>query len=321
MDTGKRLWTTEGQAALDYYGNPSIPWISSLAAYGKLYSSGYGGLIYAYDMPTGKLLWTYGNGGEGNSTNSGRYLAYGHYPTFIGAFGSGMVYAFTAEHTVNTPIYKGSLARGINATTGEEIWTVSAYTGSFLALSYAIADGFATFYNGYDNQIYSIGRGPSNIAVSAPDVATPFGTPVVIKGSVIDISAGTQQDEQAARFPNGVPAVSDESMTPWMEYIYMQRPRPTDVKGVQVTLTILDPNGNTKEIATVTSDSMGQFKKLWIPEVPGEYTVQATFAGSESYWSSYAQTAVGVSEAPPAFAQPEPAPPSMADTYFLPATA
>ena len=317
MDTGKRLWTTEGQAALDYYGNPSIPWISSLAAYGKLYSSGYGGLIYAYDMPTGKLLWTYGNGGEGNSTNSGRYLAYGHYPTFIGAFGSGMVYAFTAEHTVNTPIYKGSLARGINATTGEEIWTVSAYTGSFLALSYAIADGFATYYNGYDNQIYSIGRGPSNIAVSAPDVATPFGTPVVIKGSVIDISAGTQQDEQAARFPNGVPAVSDESMTDWMGYIYQQRPRPTDATGVEVTLSVVDANNNQRVIGTATTDSDGFFSFQYVPEISGKYTVTASFTGTKAYWPSHAKTAFTVMEEP---AAPPPAveeQPSMTDTYIM----
>ncbi|HLC00718.1 MAG TPA: hypothetical protein VJL33_05320, partial [Candidatus Bathyarchaeia archaeon] len=180
----------------------------------------------------------------------------------------------------------------------------------------ALADGMLVTHNAQDNRIYTFGKGPSAMTVTASPKVSVNGDGVLIEGTVTDISAGTKQNEQAARFPNGVPAVSDESMTPWMEYIYMQRPRPTDVKGVQVTLTILDPNGNTKEIA-VTSDSMGQFKKLWIPEVPGEYTIKATFAGSESYWPSYTQTAVGVSEAPPPPAEPEPAPPSMTDTYVV----
>ena len=99
----------------------------------------------------------------------------------------------------------------------------------------------------------------------------------------------------------------------------MQRPRPTDVKGVQVELTAFDPNGNIKEIATVTSDSMGQFRKLWVPEVSGEYTIQATFAGSESYWPSYSQTAIGVSEALATPAPTEIPAQSTADMYFAPA--
>jgi hypothetical protein len=70
-------------------------------------------------------------------------------------------------------------------------------------------------------------------------------------------------------------------------------------------LDTLDPNGNFIHIGTVTSDISSGFKKMFTPEVPGEYTIIATFAGSESYGSSYAQTYVGVSEAPPATAPPE----------------
>jgi len=111
---------------------------------------------------------------------------------------------------------------------------------------------------------------------------------------VTDISAGTTQDEQAARFPNGVPAVADESMGPWMEYVYLQKPCPEEVMGVQVTLTAFDSNGNAENIGTVTSDGAGMFKKMWTPENEGEYTVVASFDGSDSYWRSYAETAVGV---------------------------
>jgi hypothetical protein len=51
------------------------------------------------------------------------------------------------------------------------------------------------------------------------------------------------------------------------------------------------------------------------------YKMIATFAGSKSYYPSFAETYAVVAEAPPAPAEPEPEPPSMADTYLLPATA
>jgi hypothetical protein len=89
-----------------------------------------------------------------------------------------------------------------------------------------MADGYTNWFNGYDNQIYSVGRRSSVTTVTAPNVVAAFGEPVVIQGTVMDISAGTKQNEQAARFPNGVPAVSDDSMKDWMGYVYQQKPRP-----------------------------------------------------------------------------------------------
>ena len=78
----------------------------------------------------------------------------------------------------------------------------------------------------------------------------------------------------------------------------MDTPIPMHAKGVEVSLDTVDPNGNFVHIGTVTSDSSGLFSSTWAPEVPGKYTVIATFAGSESYWASYAETAVSVVEAP-----------------------
>ena len=50
------------------------------------------------------------------------------------------------------------------------------------------------------------------MTVEAPKAAIDLRSKsLVIRGTVTDISAGTKQKEQAARFPNGVPAVSDES--------------------------------------------------------------------------------------------------------------
>jgi hypothetical protein len=136
--------------------------------------------------------------------------------------------------------------------------------------------------------------------------AITAGENVVIRGTVTDIAAGTKQHEQAARFPNGVPAVSDDSMSAWMEYVYMQKPRPTNATGVEVSLDAVDPNNNVIHIGTATSDTSGTFSYTWTtPDVPGDYTITATFVGSESYWGSYSETHTVVSEAPAATAAPE----------------
>jgi hypothetical protein len=106
----------------------------------------------------------------------------------------------------------------------------------------------------------------------------------------------------------GTPAIADEYMTQWMEYLYMQKPCPTMANGVEVKLETLDPNGNFYEIGTVTSDAAGMYKLIWEPPVPGEYTIIATFEGSDSYYSSYGETAIGVTEAasPTQPIEPEP---------------
>ena len=130
-----------------------------------------------------------------------------------------------------------------------------------------------------------------------------------------------QETELALKFPNGVPAVSDESMTDWMEYLYMQQPKPTEAIGVPVTISVVDSNGNYREIGTVTSDTGGFYSLNWKPDIEGKYTVYASFTGSEGYWPSHAETAFAVD---PATATPAPtnAPiSSMTDAYFVPAVA
>ena len=311
LDSGVKLWgPTAGQIALDYYGSPASGTLAETVAYGKIYSSAYGGILYCYDTAHGTLLWTYGNGGEGNSTNSG-FEAPGNYPTFVNAIGNDVVYLVTTEHTIETPLFKGSLARAVNATTGAEIWTVSGYTGEFGTMSYAIADGYATWFNGLDNQIYVVGRGPSATTVDAPMTAIPQGSSLVIRGTVTDIASGTTQTQQAANFPSGVPVVSDASMKDWMGYVYMQKPCPANAVGVPVTLSVFDPNNNTYNIGTTTSDADGTFAFAWTPPVPGLYKVTATFAGTNGYWGSHAVTSVLVSEpaaAPEVVVTPTPAP-------------
>jgi hypothetical protein len=106
-----------------------------------------------------------------------------------------------------------------------------------------------------------------------------------------------------------------------MEYVYMQKPRPTNVTGVTVDISVVDANGNYRSIGTTVADADGFFSMNWTPDIEGKFTVYASFMGSESYWPSHAVTAFNVDPAP---ATPTPMPtqaPSAADLYFLPAIA
>ncbi|HLN89547.1 MAG TPA: Ig-like domain-containing protein, partial [Candidatus Binatia bacterium] len=89
------------------------------------------------------------------------------------------------------------------------------------------------------------------------------------------------------------------SQSAWMEYVYQQKPKPTDTVGVPVTLNVIDSNSNFRSIGTATSDSSGMFTYTWTPDIPGSYTVVATFAGSESYYPSSAESSFTVTEAAP----------------------
>jgi outer membrane protein assembly factor BamB len=332
LDTGEKLWgPTEPENPWAFYDYQQTATGFPKVAYGKLYVCGFDGICYAYDMKNGSLLWTYGNGGEGNSTYAGFTMGGGgydgHFPIFINVIADGKLYIHTSEHSPNTPLYKGMLVRCIDANNGTELWTLTGSQGSQGAppgaggglMGSALADGFYVYFNTYDSQIYSIGKGPSAMTVEAPMTAASLGSSVVIRGSITDISAGTQQKEQAARFPNGVPAVSDTSMKEWMEYVYMQKPKPTNTTGVLVKLYVIDTNNNYRPIGETTSDTDGFFSLNWKPDIEGKYTVIAKFDGSESYWPSHATTAFAVDPAPATPAPTDMPPQSIADLYFVPA--
>jgi hypothetical protein len=121
----------------------------------------------------------------------------------------------------------------------------------------------------------------------------------VIRGTVTDISAGTKQNQQAANFPNGVPCISDASMSQWMEYVYMQKPMPTNATGIPVSIDVIDSNGNYRTIGTATTTSRGTYSLTWTPDIPGDYQVIANFAGTNGYWPSSSQTAFAVMPAAP----------------------
>jgi outer membrane protein assembly factor BamB len=304
LDTGSLLWGPLGKTRdFNYYPTIGSGGVSQVgfAAYSKLYTGGYGGEFFCYDSKTGNLLWKY------NNTNSGLETPWGLYPVFPGGIVDGKVYIYSGEHSPNSPSYKGSRVRCLNATTGEEMWTLLSWAavGGFADQGFAIADGTIAYLNVYDMQVYAIGKGPSQTTIEAPMTASTLGSSIVIRGTVTDISAGTKQKEQAARFPNGVPAVSDESQAEWMAYVYMQKSRPMVTTGVELKLMVLDSNNNYRDIGITRTDSNGFFSFQWKPDISGKYTVYAIFPGSESYWPSTAVTAFAVDEAPLPVESPE----------------
>ncbi len=311
--TGKQIWgPTEPYA--DAFGMYSASFAGAgqpnpQVAYGKIITAGYDGVIHAIDIKTGKTVWEF-------YTGTTLDTSYGHLPFYGGVtIADDKVYAATNEHTPNDPLAKGYKLFCVNATSGDPIWNISSWAPGPI-----VADGYLLEYNNYDGKLYNIGKGTSAVTVDAPMNAATLGSSVTIRGAVTDTSPGTQQDEVAKRFPNGVPAVADQSMTGWMEYLYMQQPRPTDTTGVPVTLSVVDANGNFREIGTVKTTD-GFFTCSWKPDIEGTYTVYASFAGSESYWPSHAVTAFTVDPAP-ATPAPTAAPEkSAADLYFIPAIA
>lgn len=277
--TGNLLWKADSINAT------TDPWSlyksGSLIAYGKLYYSGYGGRVFAYDIKTGDKLWEYFGGYAEYQTPYNVWPFYGGF-----TLADGKIFIGNLEHSPTQPLWTGAKLHVINGETGEGVWNI---TGMFQSSGFAIADGYFIGFNAYDGQIYCFGKGKTATTVTASSKISEYGDTILIEGTVTD-----QSPDSNAK---GTPAISDADMTSWMEYLHMQKPRPTDASGVEVSLNTIDPNNNLVHIGNVTSDSNGLFKMMWTPEVPGEYTIIASFVGSESYWSSFAETAIGVTEA------------------------
>ncbi len=294
----------------------SIGGYNAQIADGVLYIMGFGGDVWAVDASNGEQLWF-------TSTNiligaAGSDTPYGIWPLWVfsgGSVSGNGVYLLNVGHEYSPPLFRGAQQLALNTTTGELIWNIMGFDVTNAA---TIVDGVVTVLNAYDNQLYSYAKGPTALTVSAPAVGVTTAKSITITGTIMDISAGAKQEAQAANFPNGLPCVSDESMRGWMEFVYMQQPRPTDITGVPITIDVIDANGNYRTIGTTASDASGFYSFDWIPDIPGKYTVIATFAGSESYYSSYAHAAFTADEAPAATPQPTSIPASVADMYILP---
>ncbi len=302
LNTGAQLWNT----TLTVNGGPANSYddfgIQAIvdSSHGVIYLWGLGGDIWAVNMANGTIIWS-------TSTTAlqgtpGYETPYAVWPLLVqygGVMaGQNNVLYVSEGHEYSPPLFHGAQQLAINATNGQLLWSILGFDDTAGEVSY----GIMTTFNSYDSQIYAYGQGPTATTVEAPQVGVSTDTPVTIRGTVMDVSAGASQQAVAANFHNGLPAVSDDSMSQFMETVYEQQPMPNNTTGVPVTLTALDPNGNYVTIGSTTSDASGMFTYTWTPpDVPGSYIITANFAGSGAYYGSHGETSLYVgSQATPA---------------------
>jgi outer membrane protein assembly factor BamB len=301
VKTGQEIWrASTGQ----------LPW-SSIMAYSAVYNNrthyfgSYDGHVYAYDTVTGKQVWQSDYVGTTDETMENNNPLNGH---AVGADGVLYFSSVTTYNMMPRPRFQEMVA--INQSTGHFLWQLP-----IAMMPVAVADGYLLTED-IDNGIqYALGKGQTTTTVNAPDTAVTLGTPIVIKGTVMDMSPGK---------PNK-PAVSDTDMVTWMSYLYGQNAttlnNPPNVHGVPVTLSVMDSNGNYRTIGSTTTNSQGYYSLIWTPDITGPYTVFASFAGSGSYYQSQATNSFTV-ENTQATVTPQPIQTqSAADMYFVPAVA
>jgi hypothetical protein len=315
FETGKMIWgPSKSETYLDAYGDQLT---TRQIAYHNLYTVGVAGVLRAYNVNTGELVWSYAI--DDPYTES---LASNNWWSGIMFITDGKIYVGSSEHSANQPLPRGAPFVCLNATDGSVIWRAN---GLFRQTDWGgmaiIGDSIIATMDTYDQRIYAIGKGPTETAISANPKVTTYGSSIQIEGTITDISPGTEDAALALRFPNGVPAVSDKSQSDWMLYVYKQFPTPSNVTGVPVTLSVVDSNGNYRTIGSTTTTADGFFSFNWKPDIEGQYTIYAFFAGSEAYWPSHDVTSFAVEPAAATASPQSTVAPSMADLYFLPAIA
>ncbi len=260
------------------------------SAYGLIYSRDYDG-VHAINWTNGKIEWTFNakTPYQYETPYEGNYAFHG-----AGQVADGKLYTFSVEHSPSQPITRGDRFYCLNATTGEQIWSVTLGQNApgSRVFQGSLADGYLAHTDEYNGYMLVFGKGKSATTIEAPLIAVQPGQSMVIKGTVLDQSPAQP----------GTPCVSKDSMTTQMEYLHMQSPidgvgHNASVKGVTISLDALDPNGNNIHIADVTTDGYsGAYGYTWKPQTIGQYTISATFKGDDSYGSSFATTFASLTE-------------------------
>jgi outer membrane protein assembly factor BamB len=286
LETGNFLYETEPHGYADAWTNAGL---QGAIVDGKLYEASLSGVVYCYDAATGEELWTYEAADKYNES----YYSENWWLTIV-FISDGKVYLGHMDHSPTVPINRGAPFFALDAKTGDLVWEINgAFRQTLWGGRALIGDSIIATMDLYDQKIYAIGKGPSSMSVTAPDVAVAANTPVLIRGTIMDVSPGTQSAELQLLFPNGVPAVSDVRMSEWMLYVYKQFPEIPDVTGVPITIQVVDQDGEVVYLNTV-SNANGNYVVEFTPQREGTYEVLASFAGSASYYKSSADTVLTV---------------------------
>ncbi len=307
LSSGTLLWTNTIDSAWSYYGSP-------LSFHdGMAYTCGPGGpnvetafgIVTCFNATTGQFLWNFTAPSIGYLESQGSTYTPLELQFFLDDPVTGHPYIYFDGSTgwagQTVPIRRDSALICVDGETGQMVWRMEAYPNPGGQTKAVISDGNLIYLDAHDDNIYCLGKGSSATTVSAPQVVPALGSSVMITGTVTDqTTSGRTNTAGSLDFTlKGTPAISDADQEAWMEYMFQQRPLPTNAIGVPVLLTAIDPNGNYIPIGNVTSDLTGTYSCKFTPEIPGTYQIIATFKGSNSYGGSFAQTYMAIGESAP----------------------
>ncbi len=281
ITNGKILWETE----LNDYPWGEF-WLYDVAAYSDMViGTGYTG-VWAFNETNGDIVWHYADPSVPFETPYNSNITQASYAIQTIRVADGKVYVQNNEHTPTQPATRGWGLICLNVTNGDFMWKLS---GANLGPGGA-SDGYLTASSSYSGYFYVIGKGPTELTMTAPQTALTQGQGVVISGRILDMSAAQPS----------TPCVSAASMSTWMDYLHHQMPidgyyHNVTITGVPISIDMVDPNGNFKHVGDTVSDSSGTFGYTWtIPSTSGDYKLMATFMGDDSYGSSFASSFVNV---------------------------
>jgi hypothetical protein len=328
LSTGQQLWTNTIESDWSYYGT------AMHFHNGKAYTVGPSGgptaecawgIINCFNATTGEFYWNWTAPSIGYLESQGFTYSALRLDLWVDDPYTGHTYMYVDSSTPwagqTSPIRRDGALFCIDCDTGQLVWRLEAYPHPEGGSKVVLSDSRIIYLDNHDDNIYCLGKGPSATTVTASPEVSVHGSSVMIKGTVTDqTDSGRINVAGSVDFTlKGTPAIADESMAAWMEYLFQQRPMPTNATGVEVILETIDPNGNFYEIGNTTSDTSGNYGYAFTPEVPGTYQIIATFKGSASYGDSHATTYLTVDEAPEPTPAPTPEPASIVETYFAPA--
>jgi outer membrane protein assembly factor BamB len=276
VKTGKEIW----RASTREDPRGMLPAYTFVYHDGVHFMGSYDGHVYAYNTHDGSLVW------QSDYIGQEFESVYNNQPFNGRAAGAaGKLYYSTDTTYRAMPRTRFHTTVCINESTGEFIWKLPIGIQPT-----AIADGYLVGRDSDNGMQYVIGKGQTTTSVTAPTTGITLGTSVLIQGSVLDQSPGS---------PN-TPAVADEDMSVWMDYLYGQNATlinsPPSPKGVEVRLYAISSDGSVTEIGATTSDSSGKYAIEWPPQKADLYKITATFDGSESYYGSWDETALSIKQ-------------------------
>jgi outer membrane protein assembly factor BamB len=174
LDTGNFMWETEPETHLALYDK----WYGPAYAYGKFYTGRQSGIVTCYEMATGKKLWTYDV-----KDKYAEILWSNNFPIEYHFITDDKIYLSYGEHSPINPNGRGAPFVCLNATTGEEIWTLS-WANNWWGGHAIIGDSIIAGMNAYDNRLYAIGKGPSATTITAAPKISVHGDSVLVEGMV-----------------------------------------------------------------------------------------------------------------------------------------